>query len=50
MFGQIFITDTHQSRLKEILASHNTDYKLFMISNNKIDEVIHNGIRINEKK
>ncbi|MCU0460700.1 MAG: DNA replication/repair protein RecF [Bacteroidales bacterium] len=42
-FGQIFITDTHQSRLHEILSSHNTDYKLFRISNNVVDEVIHNG-------
>jgi DNA replication and repair protein RecF len=42
-FGQIFITDTHQSRLHEILSSHNTDYKLFMISNNSVDEIIHNG-------
>jgi DNA replication and repair protein RecF len=42
-FGQIFITDTHQSRLHEILSSHNTDYKLFRINNNSVDEVIHNG-------
>lgn len=42
-FGQIFITDTHQSRLHEILSSHGTDYKLFRISNNSVDEVIHNG-------
>lgn len=47
-FGQIFITDTHQNRLKEILATHNTDYRLFMISNNKVDEVIHNGKKVNE--
>ena len=43
-FGQIFITDTHQSRLHEILSSHNTDYRLFRISNNAIDEVIQNGV------
>jgi DNA replication and repair protein RecF len=42
-FGQIFITDTHQSRLHEILSSHGTDYKLFRISNNSVDEIIHNG-------
>jgi len=42
-FGQIFITDTHPDRLKEILALHSTDYKLFEISDNKISEVIHNG-------
>lgn len=49
-FGQIFITDTHQSRLKEILATHNTDYKLFRISNNNVEEIIHNGIKIDETK
>lgn len=49
-FGQIFITDTHQSRLKEILATHITDYKLFRISNNNVEEIIHNGIRIDETK
>jgi DNA replication and repair protein RecF len=42
-FGQIFITDTHQSRLHNILSSHKTDYKLFMISGNEIKEVIQNG-------
>ena len=49
-FGQIFITDTHRSRLNEILSSHGTDYRLFMISNNSVEEVIHNGIKLNEKK
>ena len=33
-FGQIFISDTHQSRLQEILSSHKTDYRLFRISEN----------------
>lgn len=42
-FGQIFITDTHQSRLHDILSSHNTDYRLFRISNNRVDEILHNG-------
>jgi DNA replication and repair protein RecF len=42
-FGQIFITDTHQSRLHEILSSHKTDYKLFMIRGNEVKEVIQNG-------
>jgi DNA replication and repair protein RecF len=42
-FGQIFMTDTHQSRLHEILSSHNTQYKLFRISNNCAEEVIQNG-------
>ena len=42
-FGQIFITDTHQNRLKDILSSHKTDYKLFRISDNGIEEVTQNG-------
>ncbi len=42
-FGQIFITDTHQSRLHDILSSHNTEYRLFMINNNRVDEIRHNG-------
>jgi DNA replication and repair protein RecF len=42
-FGQIFITDTHQSRLHEILSSHKTEYKLFRINNNSVEEIIENG-------
>lgn len=42
-FGQIFITDTHRNRLQEILSSHNTDYKLFSISDNSVDVITHNG-------
>jgi DNA replication and repair protein RecF len=42
-FGQIFITDTHESRLHEILSTHKTDYKLFMITGNEVKEVIQNG-------
>jgi DNA replication and repair protein RecF len=38
-FGQIFITDTHQNRLHEILSSHNADYKLFKIADNGISEI-----------
>lgn len=41
-FGQIFITDTHQDRLQEILTSHNTDFKLFRIAGNKAEEVAKN--------
>jgi DNA replication and repair protein RecF len=37
-FGQIFITDTHQSRLQDILFSHNIDFKLFRIFDNKVSE------------
>lgn len=42
-FGQIFITDTHQDRLHEILSSHNTDYRLFRIGSEGVKEVINNG-------
>jgi DNA replication and repair protein RecF len=42
-FGQIFITDTHQNRLLDILTSHNTDYKLFNIAGNVVEDVTHNG-------
>jgi DNA replication and repair protein RecF len=45
-FGQIFITDTHQNRLQDILSSHKTDYKLFHISGNGLIDVIQNGTRI----
>ena len=41
-FGQIFITDTHQSRLQDILDSLDTDYKLFRIVENRIDEITQN--------
>jgi len=42
-FGQIFITDTHQDRLHEILSSHNTDYRLFRIGSEGVKDVINNG-------
>ncbi len=42
-FGQIFITDTHQERLHEILNDLDTDYKLFRIGESGIDEIIQNG-------
>ena len=45
-FGQIFITDTHQSRLQDILTSHKTDYKLFRIADNGIEEVTQNGKKV----
>jgi len=49
-FGQILITDTHRERLNDILESHDTDYKLFMISHDHVEETIHNGLKINEKE
>jgi DNA replication and repair protein RecF len=42
-FGQIFITDTDQDRLHQILADLKTDYKLFRIGESGIEEVIQNG-------
>ena len=42
-FGQIFITDTHQDRLHNILNALDTDYKLFRIRETGIDEVSQNG-------
>jgi DNA replication and repair protein RecF len=44
-FGQIFITDTHQRRLHDILSSHNINFKLFRIADNKVDE-----LSLNESK
>jgi len=44
-FGQIFITDTHQDRLQQILEASSTDYKLFMIGSKGIEEIISNGIK-----
>jgi DNA replication and repair protein RecF len=49
-FGQIFITDTHQNRLQDILLSHSTDYKLFKIAGNIIEDVSADGKTTNEKK
>jgi len=37
-FGQIFITDTHQSRLEKILSGLSADFRLFRI-NNEIKEI-----------
>jgi DNA replication and repair protein RecF len=42
-FGQIFITDTHQERLRSILGSLNTDFKLFRIGESGIEEIVQNG-------
>ena len=37
-FGQIFITDTHKSRLHDILTRVDSDYKMFRIGTNGIEE------------
>ncbi|HOP58409.1 MAG TPA: DNA replication/repair protein RecF [Bacteroidales bacterium] len=49
-FGQIFITDTHQSRLNDILVVHHVDYKLFKIEDSGVFEAIQNGKYLNEEK
>ena len=49
-FGQIFITDTHQNRLQDILSSHNTDYKLFKISKDGIEVLTNNEKQSDETK
>ncbi len=42
-FGQIFITDTHRERLQDILFSHKIDFKLFRISDNRVEEFSQNN-------
>ncbi len=42
-FGQIFITDTQQNKLQDILDSVKTDYRLFRIGDTGIEEIIQNG-------
>jgi DNA replication and repair protein RecF len=42
-FGQIFITDTHRERVQDILFSHNIDFKLFRISDNRVEEYSQNN-------
>jgi len=49
-FGQIFITDTHQNRLQDILSSHNTDYKLFKIYEDGIEVLTNNEKQSDETK
>ena len=43
-FGQIFITDTQQNRLQDILSGLDTDYKLFKIADNVIEDVTQNTV------
>lgn len=42
-FGQIFITDTHQDRLQNILFSHNIEFKLFRIEGDRVEESLKNN-------
>ena len=35
-FGQVFITDTHESRLEEIVKRFSGDYKMFVVENGKV--------------
>lgn len=39
-FGQIFITDTNQKRLADILSNHSVNYKLFNINSGIISEKV----------
>ena len=36
-FGQIFITDTNRSHLEQILHRVNSEYKLFIVDNGKVN-------------
>ncbi len=42
-FGQIFITDTHQDRVRNILVSLNTEYRLFRISGAGVEDITSNN-------
>ncbi len=44
-FGQIFITDTHQERLQNILDSLDIEFRLFRIGESGIEEILKNGFR-----
>jgi DNA replication and repair protein RecF len=50
IFGQIFITDTHQNRLQDILSSHNIDFRLFRISDGRVAEYSGANSQENEKE
>jgi DNA replication and repair protein RecF len=45
-FGQIFITDTQENRLQDILSALDTDYKLFRIADNGIVDVTQNNVTL----
>lgn len=45
-FGQIFITDTQQNRLQDILSALDSDYKLFRIADNGILDVTKNKVAL----
>ena len=36
-FGQIFITDTHEDRVREIFEKYEIDFKKFKITDGKIE-------------
>ncbi len=38
-FGQLFITDTHPTRLANLFKERNANFKLFLIENDKIQEI-----------
>ena len=41
-FGQLFITDTHPTRLSDLFKSSNTDFKVFKISKGTIEKTLIN--------
>jgi len=48
-YGQIFITDTHENRVEEIIQSFGKDYKSFLIANGSAQELNEN-VNEHEKK
>jgi len=48
-YGQIFITDTHEHRVEEIIQSFGKDYKSFLIANGSAQELNEN-VNEHEKK
>ena len=37
-FGQVFITDTHENRVEEIIKNFDADYKKFYIEDGQCEE------------
>lgn len=42
-FGQIFISDTDMGRLRNVLDKAGKDYKIFTVSDGRVDQTTHNG-------
>lgn len=39
-YGQIFITDTHEDRVEEIVSAYSADYKKYLVSNGSVKEEV----------